>query len=274
MKIRIMIIALTLTFCLSCFGSGHAGSARNVDIFYNDWDMPVSGHLKNGTTYVPLRQFFSLLGGSWVTWNNADRSATVHGNASATFYAESTLAWFDGSRQRLTGTSYIERGTLYVPLRGIASMLNCGIGYNNALGRVTLTKETAPNSPPADTVDNDALYWLSRIIEAESGGEPYRGKLAVGNVILNRVKSRDFPNSIYGVIFDRKNGIQFTPVANGTIYNTPSVESIRAAKACLSGTDVVGSCLYFFNPQTATKASWIIQNRSYCTSIGNHDFYF
>ena len=87
------------------------------------------------------------------------------------------------------------------------------------------------------------------------------------------MKSPDFPSSIYGVIFDRKNGVQFTPVANGTIYNTPSAESIRAAKECLSGTSVVGSCLYFFNPKTATKADWIIRNCSYYASIGNHDFY-
>jgi len=273
MKTRILLMALSLAFCLSCLGSVNAGSARTVDIFYNDWNMPLSGQLKNGTTYVPLRQFFSLLGGSWVTWDSAAHSASVHGNASATFYSGSNLAWFNGTRQQLTGASYISCGTLYVPLRGIASLLDCGIGFNSTLGRVTLTK--GRNETVSDnTVDKDALYWLSRIIEAESGGEPYRGKLAVGNVILNRVKSRDFPNSIYGVIFDRKNGVQFTPVANGTIYNTPSAESIRAAKACLSGADAVGSCLYFFNPKTATKASWIIQNRSYCTSIGNHDFYF
>ena len=272
MKSRILIITLTLTLCLSCFCSISATSARDVDIFYNDWNMPLSGYLRNGTTYVPLRQFFTLLGGSWVTWDNAARSATVQGNACATFYSDSSMAWFNGSRQRLTGTNYISRGTLYVPLRGIAEMLDCGIDYSSALSRVTLTTEKSAGSS-GSKVDSDSLYWLSRIIEAESGGEPYRGKLAVGNVILNRVKSRDFPNSIYGVIFDRKNGVQFTPVANGTIYNTPSAESILAAEACLGGTKVVGDCLYFFNPQTATKASWIIQNRSYCTSIGKHDFY-
>lgn len=272
MKSRILITALALALCLSCFGGASAGSARDVDVFYNDWDMPLSGYLKNGTTYVPLRQFFTLLGGSWVTWDSADRSATVHGNASATFYSDSSLAWFGGSRRQLTGTSYIYRGTLYVPLRGIAEMLDCGIGYSSALGRVTLTKGTNGNVPDT-TVDSDSLYWLSRIIEAESGAESYRGKLAVGNVILNRVESRDFPNSIYGVIFDRNNGVQFTPIANGTIYNTPSAESIRAAEECLSGTRVVDDCLYFFNPDTATKASWIIQNCTYYASIGNHDFY-
>ena len=78
MKTRILLMALSLAFCLSCLGSVSAGSARTVDIFYNDWNMPLSGQLKNGTTYVPLRQFFSLLGGSWVTWNSAAHSGSIN----------------------------------------------------------------------------------------------------------------------------------------------------------------------------------------------------
>lgn len=65
---------------------------------------------------------------------------------------------------------------------------------------------------------SDAVYWLSRIINAEAQGEPYEGKVAVGNVVLNRVKSPLFPNTIYGVIFEYYKGIpQFSPVADGTI---------------------------------------------------------
>ncbi len=265
MKFRVLIAALAITAGLAA--GSNAKAAKAVDVHYNDWDMPLTGQLIDGTTYVPLRQFFSLLGGSWVTWDDADRSATVKGNASATFYLNSQSAWYNGSKQTLTGRSYAVNGTMYVPLRGLAGVLDCDISYSGALQRVTLSTQSS-QAPDADSV-----YWLSRIIEAESGAEPYRGKLAVGNVILNRVASSDFPNSIYGVIFDRKNGVQFTPVANGTIYNTPSKDSIQAAKECLAGTSVVGNCLYFFNPKTATKADWIIQNCRYYTSIGDHDFY-
>ena len=179
--------------------------------------------------------------------------------------------------QQLTGRAYSIDGSMYVPLRGLANAMDCDISYNGNLGRVTLNKEIpTPPMPEPDSnesVDSEAVYWLSRIIEAESGGEPYRGKLAVGNVILNRVHSDDFPDTIYGVIFDRNNGVQFTPVANGTIYQPPSEESIRAAEECLSGTTVVGDCLYFFNPKTATKAGWIVSNCRYYTTIGGHDFY-
>lgn len=272
MKKRFLTAALTVALSLTTVCSAKA--ATTVDVHYNNWDMPITGYLKDGTTYVPIRQFFQLLGGSWVTWNSAELSANVRGNANAAFYLGSRTAWIDSEKHQLPGRSYSQDGTFYVPLRGIAEALDCGVSYNSALQRVTLTTQsTGSQETTGSSAYKDSVYWLARIIQAESGAEPYRGKLAVGNVILNRVASTDFPNSIYGVIFDRKNGVQFTPVANGTIYNTPSAESIRAAEECLAGTRVVGNCLYFFNPKTATKASWIVQNCRYYTSIGDHDFY-
>lgn len=119
----------------------------------------------------------------------------------------------------------------------------------------------------------DDLYWLARIIEAEAGGEPYNGKVAVGNVILNRVKSNEFPNTVYSVIFEYYGSIpQFSPVADGTIYNTPSEESINAAKDALNGAKPVGNSTYFFNPAKAA-GSWIVNNKTYVTRISGHTFY-
>lgn len=117
------------------------------------------------------------------------------------------------------------------------------------------------------------IYWLARIIEAEAGGEPYEGKVAVGNVILNRVNSKEFPNTIYNVIFEYYGSIpQFSPVADGTIYNTPSQESIDAAKDSLNGMRPVGNSTYFFNPNKAA-GTWIVKNKSYVSRIGGHVFY-
>ncbi len=119
----------------------------------------------------------------------------------------------------------------------------------------------------------DDLFWLARIIHAEAAGEPYIGKVAVGSVIMNRVSSPGFPNTIYGVIFEHYKGIpQFSPVQDGTIYNTPSSESYRAAQEAYSGSKPVGNALYFFNPAKAS-GSWIVRNRTYITTIGNHAFY-
>ncbi len=117
------------------------------------------------------------------------------------------------------------------------------------------------------------LYWMSRIIHAEAEAEPYTGKVAVGNVIMNRVRSSLFPNTIKGVIFEYYKGIpQFSPVADGTIYNTPNADSIKAAKAAMSGTSVVGSATYFFNPDKS-EGTWIVENKTLVKRIGDHVFY-
>ena len=121
--------------------------------------------------------------------------------------------------------------------------------------------------------DASEVYWLSRIIYAESGAEPFLGKIAVGNVVLNRVASAQFPDSIYGVIFDKKYGVQFSPVANGSIYKTPNSDSVIAAKICLEGYSVNNKVLYFMNPKLATN-NWISQNRKYAFKIGTHYFYY
>jgi N-acetylmuramoyl-L-alanine amidase len=117
------------------------------------------------------------------------------------------------------------------------------------------------------------LYWLSRIIHAEAEAEPYEGKVAVGNVVLNRVNSSLFPNTVKGVIFEYYQGIpQFSPVADGTVYNTPSATSIQAAKAALAGQRPVGTATYFFNPDKSA-GSWIVNNKTYVKRIGDHVFY-
>lgn len=119
----------------------------------------------------------------------------------------------------------------------------------------------------------DDLYWLSRIIHAESEAEPYSGKVAVGNVVLNRARSSSFPNTVKGVIFEYYQGIpQFSPVAEGTIYNTPNQDSINTAKDALNGVRPVGDATYFFNPDKSA-GRWIVQNKTYVMRIGNHVFY-
>lgn len=124
----------------------------------------------------------------------------------------------------------------------------------------------------ARTYDDNDIYWLSRLIEAESGSESYTGKVAVGNCVLNRVITDSYPNNVVKVIFDTKYGVQYQPTKNGAIYNTPSQSSVNAAIAALEGARPVGKCMFFYNPRTSTN-SWIRNNRQYYVSIGNHDFH-
>lgn len=150
---------------------------------------------------------------------------------------------------------------------GIAGPQTQGVLYGPSSSNGTSTVSAANSN-----YSND-LYWLSRIIHAESEGEPYKGKVAVGSVIINRVNSGDFPNTVKGVIFEYYKGIpQFSPVADGSIYNTPSEESIQAAKDALDYVRPVSDATYFFNPDKSA-AKWIVENKTYLTRIGRHVFY-
>ena len=108
---------------------------------------------------------------------------------------------------------------------------------------------------------------LAKLVYAEARGEPYKGQVAVAAVVLNRVSSASFPNTISGVIYQRN---AFTCVNNGSINNTPDNSCIRAALDALNGWDPTGGCLYYYNPKTAVD-NWI-RTRTTKTVIGRHSF--
>jgi len=203
--------------------------------------------------------FCDSLRGCTISWNASARRATVSGTCAMTVTADYRSAICGGANVKLTGPCYIAGGNLWVPVRAFAASLGCEIGWNQRTQGVTLTP--------------GGLYWLARIIHAEAGAEPYSGKIAVGNVVLNRVASDQFPDTIHDVIFDSSYGGQFTPVSNGTINCTPSAESTAAARACLAGENTAGRSPYFLNPETSTRAAWIEDNCDVYASIGNHAFY-
>jgi len=124
-------------------------------------------------------------------------------------------------------------------------------------------------SSAQNTNANNDLELLSRIIYAESKGEPYIGQVAVGAVILNRISSPDFPSTLAGVIYQP---LAFEPVANGTINQAvpQNAEARKAAQDALNGYDPTGGCLYFFNPSTSTS-KWI-WSKQIVKTIGKHHF--
>ncbi len=114
------------------------------------------------------------------------------------------------------------------------------------------------------------INLMAKVVFAESKGEPYTGKVAVASVILNRVTSPNFPNTIEGVI-TQKNA--FSCVKNGVINVTPNSDSYNAVKDAINGSDPTGKALYFYNPQIAT-CSWMkdIEKHNIKT-IGQHVFF-
>ncbi|MGN1067245.1 MAG: spore cortex-lytic enzyme [Candidatus Fimimonas sp.] len=132
---------------------------------------------------------------------------------------------------------------------------------------ITLSGTTSSGSTTAGNVSNSDLYLLSCCVYGEARGESYTGKVAVAAVVLNRVKSSKFPNSISGVIYQQG---AFTCVSDGQINMGTNDECTRAAQDALNGWDPSGGALYYFNPATATS-KWI-WSRPQLITIGKHIF--
>ena len=118
----------------------------------------------------------------------------------------------------------------------------------------------------------DYQYWLPRIITIETQDEPLAGKIGVGNVILNRVKSSRYPDSIYKVLYDNNTGVQFAPAITGALKMEGDDDGWLAACLCFEGYNTVGDSFFFANPENDANY-WFKTNCILITTIGRHEFY-
>ena len=122
------------------------------------------------------------------------------------------------------------------------------------------------------TTQADDLYWLIHIIYAEARHESLACRIGVGNVVLNRVKSADFPATIMAVVLDREHTLQFEPVGTGEVTAVPDAEAEIAAYLCLEGYNTAGESLYFVNPARG-DASWFERALTKVCVIDDLHFY-
>ena len=130
---------------------------------------------------------------------------------------------------------------------------------------IKLTSTTTTSS--SSSTSNADLTLLARVVYGEARGEPYTGQVAVAAVVLNRVKSSSFPNTIAGVVYQSG---AFDCVSDGQINLTPNQNAYNAARDALNGWDPTYGCLFYYNPKTATS-KWML-SRTVKLSIGNHSF--
>lgn len=275
--LSVALIAVTMLSFAAPLASAAApqeSRAGNVRVYLDGKEI-IAGQsrLINSVTYVPLRAFSEAAGASSISWSDSTRTALVKKGGVDIYvrdggYYVSALGRYFYSPEKILNIE----GRLYVPVRAIAAPFCIDVGWDAASRSVILTSRADKLKTATEFYNSTDLYWLSRIISAESAGEPLAGQIAVGNVVMNRRDSRQYPNTIYGVIFDKKGGTQFTPVAIGTIYKSPSESSIIAAKICLEGYSMSDEILFFMNPRISTS-NWISKNRPFAFTIGNHDFY-
>ena len=219
----------------------------------------------DGTVYLSVSPLLSILFPD-VTILLEDGRLTARGDT-LSFEAIAGEAYFMVNDRYFYVPSLVvaQDNDLLLPAEGFAKALGCSAVIDAETDALVI-RQVGPVAA-AKTYQEEDLYWLSRAIYSESGNQPMKGRIAVGTVILNRVASDAFPNTIQEVIFAPG---QFSPVANGTIYRDPDERSVIAAKLCLDGVREAEGCLYF---NVTSMRSWADQSRTYYCTIGGHNFY-
>ena len=172
--------------------------------------------------------------------------------------------YYTGTGDGIYGSKTVAAVKYFQRTNGLTADGIVGSKTAAALG-ITLSGSTSTSS--TSSTSNSNLYLLSCCVYGEARGESYTGKVAIAAVVLNRVKSSSFPNTISGVIYQTG---AFTCVSDGQINMGTNDECTRAAQDALNGWDPTYGSIYYYNPKTATNA-WI-RSRPVVVTIGNHIF--
>ena len=172
--------------------------------------------------------------------------------------------YYTGSVDGVFGQSTYDAVVWFQRANGLTADGTVGGATLTALG---ISAQSAEGTTVASAAGESDVSLLAHCVYGEARGDPYVGKVAVAAVVLNRVRSSSFPNTISGVIYQEG---AFTCVSDGQLYLTPDEDAYRAARDALNGWDPTYGCLYYYNPATAVSA-WI-WSREVRLTIGAHSF--
>lgn len=222
----------------------------------------------NGVTYVSARAIAQALDPMVQTIWDGKTAKLVHWGL-VDLYATPGMNYVIANERYLfvPNLVQVQNGSILLPLDVVCKVFDATYVYNPGDCSFDLTTGSGALTPGWQFYNSEDLTWLSHIIYAESGNQPLSGKIAVGNVVLNRVKDSRFPNTVKGVVFQRN---QFTPAATGAIYRTPNAESVLAAKLCLDGAVSLNNVLWFNQKGLHT---WASSHRAFVATIAGHSFY-
>lgn len=270
---RFLIIAVCAVFCLVSMGVYTAPETVGVYVEGKRADRLGLSFAEDGTTYVPLGDVSEALGATAVIWDPNTLTMEVEAEGLYISAREGDMYITANGRYLYVPAGVrVFYGRIMVPARVLAKAFGAEVMWLQQAYAVYYRQGEKPISPAEDFYGEEDVYWLSRLVYAEAGGESLEGKIAVGNVVLNRVESDEFPDTVKGVIFDRAGGVQFTPVYTGAVYNDPPEECRIAAMLALDGANTAGGSLYF-TAASAAKYSWAARHREVFAQIGNQVFY-
>ena len=275
-KFNIALVAVVCLLCVALCGSALADETgeRAAELTETpvllDGLLSMRGYVIGDVTYLSLDSTCALLGYQSQTQGSSDDTVTV--------FIENITISFDRTEKYMTANGrcfylpdgYVEiAGSPAVPIEIAAKLFSLSLSVNPVYGAYDLGTENEALLAPAGAYYNEEdLYWLSRLITYESGNQPFEGQIGVGNVVMNRVASDKFPDTVKKVIFQQG---QFAPVERKAIFLDPYESGVVAAKIALEGCKTVGDALYF---HTGDYGSDIAErNKDFVTKIGGHNFF-
>ena len=225
----------------------------------------------DGVTYVALAPMAKELDESvQIGWDGSSSTVTVKSSKlSLTAKVGQLYIQANGRYLYVPVGVQMVGGKVTVPLSVLVKAFDARLSWDAASGTAVVNRGSGAIQSGDSYYNQDDLFWLSRIIQAECGNQPLEGRMAVGNVVLNRVKNPAFPSTVKGVL-SQKN--QFTTWKNGALANrTPNATSVIAAKLVLDGGEVESTKgATFFD---SNSNSWAARNKTCVAVIGNHKFY-
>lgn len=250
-KILIMMAtAMTLIF------SQQIVSAESTDIgmMINDSNIEIGESLivEEETTFIETRKLVELMDAS-VEWNEELRTVVLNTETTEIIMSiDKTEVSYNGLPLEIEQKPFIKDGISYLPLKFIAQTLGCEVEWDEEKRAIILIKEDLIVDPKFIKVTTnyteEDVNLLAKIVTVETGDLPIEVKLAVANVVLNRVKSDNFPGTISKVIYQKGRYTQFPPAHKSSFKNLqPSSKSLEAAKRALDGENNIENCLYFNN---------------------------
>ena len=225
----------------------------------------------DGVTYVALAPMAKELDESvQIGWDGSSSTVTVK-SSKLSLTAKVGQLYIQANGRYLYVPEGVQMvgGKVTVPLSVLVKAFDARLSWDAASGTAVVNRGSGAIQSGDSYYNQDDLFWLSRIIQAECGNQPLEGRMAVGNVVLNRVKNPAFPNTVKGVL-SQKN--QFTTWKNGALAKrTPNATSVIAAKLVLDGGEVESTKgATFFDSKSN---SWAARNKTCVAVIGNHKFY-
>lgn len=273
LRFNLILVFVVCLLCVLCCGSALADEAEEAGYpeapVYVDGMLSCRGYVIDGDVYVSLESVCGVLGYDAKTDYDIDtNNLTVSvAGIEITAGAGDNFMCANGRCLYLPNGYFEINGSAVFPVDAVAKIFTLSISMNAENGGVDFgTANEAILMSGDEFYDEDDLYWMSRIITWESGNQPVAGQIAVGNVVLNRVDSQRFPDSIKEVIFQPG---QFSPAMNGAIYGEPYEISVICAKLTLEGYNTVGDALFF----QVGRYGAVADIATYVCTIAGHNFF-